>query len=223
MEGYLRIGLLIVAAVILVLMVYESRYRRKLIRAIESTPEPYNDNSVYPKENENEFMEVEIDANPKLVSIPKPAAVVPKNPEPTKIVQDIVVMSVVAKPGQRFASYDLLQAIATAGMQYGAMKIFHYQLSSPTGKTTLFSLASMTKPGTFDLDNMGDLTCVGLTLFMNLAEVPNAEQALDLMIKTAQQLTDDLDGVLRAGQKDPWNEQTLNQYRQKTVKYVRRN
>ena len=73
--------------------------------------------------------------------------------QPIKLTENILSISIFAKPNNRFVSYDLLQAITSTGMQFGEMNIFHYYQRTPEGKKyTLFSLASATKPGEFDLD-----------------------------------------------------------------------
>ncbi len=38
--------------------------------------------------------------------------------------EDFLILSVAAKPGQLFASYDLLQAIVATGMQFGSKIYF---------------------------------------------------------------------------------------------------
>ena len=68
------------------------------------------------------------------------------------------------------------------------MKIFHYYLPTLSGKITLFSLASATNPGYFDMDKMGEFSCAGLTLFMHIPSVPDPEQAFELMLSIAEQL-----------------------------------
>jgi cell division protein ZipA len=124
---------------------------------------------------------------------------------------DLLVISVAAKPGASFAGYDLLQAIVSTGMKFGEMNIFHYFKDNKK----LFSLASATKPGEFDLDRMGAFSCIGLTLFMNCCEVPDAEKAFTLMLNVAEQLADDLDGELRAGLRAPLTKAILQQYQNK--------
>lgn len=127
--------------------------------------------------------------------------------------EDIIIISVLAKPPEQFASYDLLQSISATGMQYGAMDIFHYYYPTDQGYITLFSLASATKPGKFDLDHMGDFSCLGLTLFMNKKAVHNPKQAFLIMLEKAQQLADDLNGELRAGpERIPWSDEVEENY-----------
>jgi len=133
---------------------------------------------------------------------------------------DLIVISIVAKPGAHFAGYDLLQAITAAKMQFGPMNIFHYYISTAS-KVPLFSLASITEPGEFDWDRMGDYSCSGLTLFMDLKAVSDPEEAFAIMVATAEQLADDLEGELCAGQHLPWDEETQRAYENKIMNYSR--
>ncbi|MCD6038815.1 MAG: zipA [Gammaproteobacteria bacterium] len=130
------------------------------------------------------------------------------------IAQDFIIIHVMAKPGKHFASYDLLQAISATGMQFGAMNIFHYY-SAESDKKSLFSLASATEPGEFDLDRMGNFSCAGLTLFMNLLQVQNKEEVFLLMLRTAEQLAEDLQGEIRAENRVLWNEEAQQQYQER--------
>jgi len=104
-------------------------------------------------------------------------------------------------------------------MQFGEMNIFHYYVSQGEKKITLFSLASMTKSGDFNLDRIGDYSCRGLTLFMRLKSVPYPEDAFSCMLEVAEQLADDLDGELRGGFHLPWTSELYDQYQQKIAQY----
>jgi cell division protein ZipA len=133
---------------------------------------------------------------------------------------DLLVLSVVAKPGLKFGSYDLLQAIYATGLEFGDMNIFHYYSGDGLTKEKLFSLASATEPGDFDLDRIGNYTCSGLTLFTVLSTVPDPQKAFDAMLKAAEQLTEDLNGQLRAGPRRPWNQETYHEYQQKVLYFL---
>lgn len=137
----------------------------------------------------------------------------------TDPVSDFIIINVIAKPGHHFASYDLLQAISATGMQFGAMNIFHYYSKVAMDKKPLFSLASATEPGEFDLNRMGDFSCKGLTLFMNLQQVPDREQAFALMLDVAEQLAEDLQGELWSGDHKLWSNEIKQQYLAKVASF----
>jgi cell division protein ZipA len=133
--------------------------------------------------------------------------------------EDFIIISVIAKPNQPFASYDLLQTISATGMQFGAMNIFHYYSPFTMDKKPLFSLASATEPGEFDLNQIGNFSCRGLTLFMNLHQ-PDKMNAFTLMLETAEQLAEDLQGELRTAHREPWTNEIKQRYLDKILKSV---
>lgn len=155
---------------------------------------------------------------PEIPPFPTSAEITPP-PEPIDLSDDLIVINVIAKPGCAFASYDLFQAISATGMQFGAMNIFHFYEMTPAGKSTIFSLASATEPGEFDLDHIGDYSCKGLSLFMNLRQVTNAEDAFARMLDTAEQLAEDLEGDLHAGPHASWSEDIFKRYQEKVLSH----
>jgi cell division protein ZipA len=153
----------------------------------------------------------------------RPAApALDKDASAREYANDLLVLTVAAKPGQQFGSYDLLQSIYATGMEFGDMNIFHYYASDEQpGKVRLFSLASATEPGEFDLDRIGNYFCGGLTLFSQLDQVPDPRQAFNLMLKAAEQLAEDLNGELRAGPRRVWDDNVLREYQQKTLYFYK--
>jgi cell division protein ZipA len=235
MEGYLRLVLLLIVAVIVMLVFYEMHMRRRQLKSILVDPDkvlglPAREPSLdyrpvthaisSTRQPEDEWVD-DIRVKPVTpVFIPTPAPAPVKVNRPRDLTRDLLVLSVVARPGNQFGSYDLLQAITAAGLQFGDMNIFHYHLRLTPGEAPLFSLASATEPGDFNIDRMGDFSCAGLTLFSNMGDVPDPELAFDLMLKSAQQLADDLDGELRAGMRTPWSGTTLQQYQHRIAEFL---
>lgn len=119
---------------------------------------------------------------------------------PEKNDKDIISIYIMAKSGQSFGGYDLLQTILANDMQYGDMQIFHRYADSTTKTNLLFSLVSATEPGDFNLQEIGAFSCKGLILFMKIPEVDKSLQAFNSMLKTAKSLAEDLDGELKIDQ-----------------------
>ncbi|MHA7840653.1 MAG: cell division protein ZipA [Gammaproteobacteria bacterium] len=117
---------------------------------------------------------------------------------------NILVMFLMAKPGRRFAGYELLQALIATGLRFGKMDIFHRHEGSNGTGPILFSVASATQPGTFDMSRMGTFACPGLTLFMDINSTAIPRIAFESLLKAAHQLAEDLDGELLDGQRQPW-------------------
>ncbi|MHB1947275.1 MAG: cell division protein ZipA [Gammaproteobacteria bacterium] len=216
MEAYLRLGLLFLAALIFFLILLEAVMRRRRLKsaAISSSDLSYATVSRAVSEREDGCT----------ISLPRtgePKLVVQQQPESVKADDSYIVISVFAKPNLQFASYELMQAISSTGMEFGEMNIFHYYLKTDKGRATLFSLASATKPGDFDLDRIGDFSCSGLTLFMDLKTTVEPEFAFNKMLVTAEQLAEDLDGVLYAAPRKPLTSEILQQYRHKIEQFHR--
>lgn len=216
MDGYLRLGLLLLGVVILFFIVLEAWLRKKRLKTLNATKETEFMTERREPFDSKSIVNVPVTEEPVNVA----ATIDNSNAFSEKISEnDFLVLSVFAKPNCQFASYDLLQAILATGMQFGEMNIFHYYLPRDQTRGKLFSLASATKPGDFNLDRMGDFSCFGLTLFMDLRTVPDPEFAFSMMLKTAEQLAEDLDGELYAGPRQPWNAELLQQYQQRIIDY----
>lgn len=127
--------------------------------------------------------------------------------------EDLIVMHIKALPGKTFVGYGLQQALASAGLQYGEMSIFHFYEEVAGKQTILFSLASGVEPGIFDLQRMGGFSTPSLSLFMTVANCVNPLATLNLLIDTAQQLADDLGGKLYDQQHKLFSDTTIDQYR----------
>ncbi|MBM2829999.1 MAG: zipA [Gammaproteobacteria bacterium] len=112
--------------------------------------------------------------------------------------EQIIALYITAYPHQSFSGPDILQAIESAGMHFGAMNIFHhYGVNQTHSKQVLFSLANMLEPGHFDLDTMDVFTTTGLAMFMCLPAELEGTAAFDLLLGTAQALADSLSGEVR--------------------------
>lgn len=106
----------------------------------------------------------------------------------------LVIIHVMAKPGALFVGYELLQAIIATGLRHGHMQIFHYYDNE---ENVLFSLVSAVEPGIFDLEQIGGFSTPGLSFFMNKHAVKNPDQVLSLMLTVAEQLAEDLGGIIK--------------------------
>ncbi len=114
--------------------------------------------------------------------------------EPRPQPQNFIVMRVISDSDEPYSGYELLQSLLANGFRFGKMNIFHRHEQEDGAGDTLFSLASATEPGTFDLEKMGETYCRGLTLFMAFEDQKNLPKTFSLMLETARQLTEDLGG-----------------------------
>lgn len=113
------------------------------------------------------------------------------NHQPNKLdhnVKKVFTLYIQAKGDEEFRGDSLLQALLSVGCRFGAMDIFHrHEKTSGHGKV-LFSVASIINPGTFDIDNIQDITTPGLALFFTCPGTTAPLMVFDLMLKTSYKL-----------------------------------
>lgn len=110
--------------------------------------------------------------------------------------KDIYVLQILAESNHLFMGYELLQALQNAGLTYGDMDIFHYYADDGEA---LFSVAQATEPGTFDMTQIGRLSCHGLSVFIQLQNDQDDEYRLSKMLEVVNQLVNDLGGQVKDG------------------------
>ncbi|MFP4079634.1 MAG: cell division protein ZipA [Ectothiorhodospira sp.] len=108
--------------------------------------------------------------------------------------EKILVLHVTAPEGEVFLGVDLEAALEELGMRFGDMDIYHLKLSDGQQEHTLFSLANMVKPGTFDPEQMQAFTTPGVSLFLRLPGPCNPVESFEAMLTCADRLAEYLGG-----------------------------
>jgi cell division protein ZipA len=106
----------------------------------------------------------------------------------------LVSLRLVARPPERFRGSLVRQALAAEGFVLGELDIFHKPDSQ---NRSVLSAASLTKPGTFDLETMDIQRYVGLNLFAVLPGPRTAQKAFEDLLQTARTLNERLEGALQ--------------------------
>jgi cell division protein ZipA len=106
----------------------------------------------------------------------------------------------VVSVGEKFSGRAVRLALAAEGFVLGKFAIFH----KPGGDgRALLSIASLTKPGTFDLHSIDMQRYSGLNLFAVLPGPVPGPQAVDQLLACAQVLAQRLRAVLQDEQGAP--------------------
>ncbi len=134
----------------------------------------------------------------------------PRAPAP----QQIIAFHLTAKMGRTIQGHSLLPALISSGLRFGEMNIFHRYDQMNGAETVQFSLASLTEPGVFDIDNMESFTSTGLILFMTIPGPANEVKAFENMLTTARQLSRSLDIELRDSEHQLLTEKLIRQLRE---------
>jgi len=149
---------------------------------------------------------------PVLPSVVSVASVDP-TPAVSKPMSEAVMIFLLAKEQRQFAGYALLQTLLSAGLRFGEGDLFHRHQSANGQGLVLFSLASATASGVFDLQNMGAFSVKGLCLFMHASgNVTIDEERFNLMIEVACQLTEELDAYMLDDRKQVWTAASAMRY-----------
>ncbi len=140
-----------------------------------------------------------------------------ENPDlPTLIVQ----IHVIAHDGE-FPGEAVFAAVWDVGLEHGDMGIFHRYQNTPHGRKTLFSMANLVEPGTFDPENPG-FTTPGLALFTQLPVAKDGLAVFSDMLFTAECLAAALDGELYDESHSAMSRQTIAHIRERILEHRRR-
>ena len=112
----------------------------------------------------------------------------------------IVALRLVAPQPERFAGRSLRQALAAEGFVLGRFAIFH---KPDEEQRAVLSAASLTRPGTFDVETMDSQHYGGLSLFAVLPGPKPPPQAFDELVVAARNLNERLCGILQDEQGSP--------------------
>ena len=117
-------------------------------------------------------------------------------PEPVLDVQQkIVTLRLIARKKSAFQGDELVLSLRGVGLRHGQFGIFHRYDGNDETKT-IFSVASLVEPGSFDLENIKDQEIPGISLFLVLPGPIDGVEAFDLMMTAARALSQSLAGEL---------------------------
>ncbi|MGX9518254.1 cell division protein ZipA [Vibrio mediterranei] len=150
---------------------------------------------------------------PTLTSAKETSAPIQAESEPEEPEMQVIVMNVHCAGSEDFVGTQLFDSMRQNGLIYGEMDIFHRHADlSGTGKV-LFSVANMMQPGTLQHNDPATFTTKGISFFMTLPCFGEAEQNFKLMLRTAQQIADDLGGNVLDDKRNLMTPTRLDAYR----------
>ncbi|MGF1775526.1 cell division protein ZipA [Vibrio nomapromontoriensis] len=145
----------------------------------------------------------------------------PEVSEPEEPEMQVLVMNVHCSGNEPFVGSKLFDSMRQNGLIYGDMDIFHRHADlSGTGKV-LFSVANMMQPGTLQHDDPETFTTKGISFFMTLPCFGEAEQNFKLMLRTAQQIADDVSGNVLDDQRNLLTPTRIDAYKKQIQEFNR--
>ncbi|NVK25642.1 MAG: cell division protein ZipA [Gammaproteobacteria bacterium] len=138
-------------------------------------------------------------------------------PEPEK--QEVLMLFVDKPEGLPIDGAKLLPTLLTLGFKFGDMDLFHRHQNSSGQGEILFSLANMFNPGTFDIDNMEQLSTRGLTIFMTLPNAAEPLQTFNMMHNAAKKIADEFSAKVLDDQRRPLDVAIVRSYVERIRKF----
>jgi cell division protein ZipA len=129
-----------------------------------------------------------------------------------------LVFTVMAKPDKFLDGLEIQRVLEQLDMQFGEMQLFHRYLVS-SQKQVLFSAANVVEPGTLVPDQFDLLQTPGLLLFANLPGPLNGLLLFDEILDAANQLAEQLDGVICNDQREPMTQKDIEAMRTKILNF----
>jgi len=162
-------------------------------------------------------------ASKKIEAIPsnKPADIQHKPKKVPSQPQDVYILNVAAKEGMTIEGAKLLPLLLRLGFKFGDMDIFHRHQDAAGHGPVLFSLASMVKPGVFDLDTIEQFSTQGVSLFFTVPCQSSASSNFKIMLQAAQKLSMALDAQLLDQHRNPLNDQAIRHTMNKVLEFER--
>jgi cell division protein ZipA len=118
--------------------------------------------------------------------------------------------------GDELSAERAVAALRSAGLEHGRYSIFHRQLGS---NREGFSVASLTEPGSFDLDHLDDASIAGLSFFVVLPGDGDPVARFDAMVETARALSVALSADLFDERGSSWSSQRERYLREELIEY----
>ena len=118
--------------------------------------------------------------------------------------------------GAELPTEAAVAALRNAGLEHGRYAIFHRQLGT---NREGFSVASLTEPGSFDLEHQGDATIAGLSFFLVLPGKGDPVSRFDAMVETARALSVELAADLFDERGSSWSSQRERYLREELIEY----
>jgi cell division protein ZipA len=152
----------------------------------------------------------------------------PQAPQPESLVETVseeekarpgperVVALRLVPRGAELPTERAVAALRNAGLEHGRYSIFHRQLGT---NREGFSVASLTEPGSFDLEQLGDATIAGLSFFLVLPGKGDPVSRFDAMVETARALSVELAADLFDERGSSWSSQRERYLREELIEY----
>jgi cell division protein ZipA len=140
-------------------------------------------------------------------------------PQPRRIERRKIVALRLAAGAQRIHGSELREALEAESLQHGKYAVFH---RLEEGGASIFSVASMVEPGTFDLEKMSQESFPGITLFAQFPGPTSGMLAFNELVACSRRLNAALGGTLQDERGVPLTVHRIERIRQDIREFEQR-
>ena len=133
----------------------------------------------------------------------------------------IVSLFVAARAGEQLRGEDIVVAAEKTGLVFGHMNVFHRLVEGHPERGPIFSMASIMKPGSFDMANIRAMETPAIAFFLTLPAPLTALDAWEKMLPTVQRMAELLDGVVLDDSRNALGRQRIAHIRDELRAYDR--
>jgi len=130
--------------------------------------------------------------------------------------QKIITVRVCSVGESRWSGAALMAALELHGLAYGRYNVYHRKHSD--GRS-IFCVASLIEPGTFDLQRMPEEEYRGVTLFAVLPGPLEPLRTVDALITAARDMARELSGTVQDGRGVPFSPQRVAALREEVARF----
>jgi len=139
------------------------------------------------------------------------------HPAPPGPAETVVTLRFIPN-SKTIASDKVVLALRAEGLKHGRYGIFHKHANDSSDEP-MFSVASLTEPGSFDLSRLAETKIPGMSFFMVLPGEGDPVARFDSMVAIARTLARELGGELRDDKGSSWSFQRERYIREEIIEY----
>jgi cell division protein ZipA len=133
--------------------------------------------------------------------------------------QLILALHVMPRGAAEFPGATLQATLAACGLKFGRYKVYHRLEGAGADAASVFSVANVVEPGSFDPATLAESSFPGLTLFMVLPGPRNGVASYADMLATSRRLAQQLDGEVLDQERSTLTRQTARHIRERIIQF----
>ena len=149
----------------------------------------------------------------------KSTTTAPDNQSPPYASNTLLVLHIEAREGKDFSGARVIELLEAADLQSGAMRMYQYFVDYRGTEKVVFNVINGIEPGHLDQE-FAEGTTPCITFFFALVESYNPRKSLDAMLRIADSIARELDGIVQDGDRSKLTEQTKQHLFDTVERYI---